>query len=88
MEKLANVANEIIDIWADDLKFSNGLARTFFAETVYHALRIAYRWGARAEARKRKASISARYQKRLTKRAPDLGRAGDSESQNTVAPSG
>ena len=61
----------IIESWSDSIVFADDLARVFFGATIYTALDQAYQAGRKAEAKKRKASISARYQKRLTKRVPD-----------------
>ena len=66
-----NQVGYILNLWDDSITFKDDLARIFFAATIVEALEMAHQAGKKAEAKKRKASISARYQQRLTKRAPD-----------------
>lgn len=71
-----NQVGYILNLWDDNVTFTDELARIFFEATIVEALEMANRAGAKAEAKKRKKSISARYQQRLTKRAPDVAKSG------------
>ena len=71
MKNFEDTAANIVIAWADNIAFSDDLARLFFTATITEALYKAHARGRKAEARKRKASISARYVKRLTPHAPD-----------------
>lgn len=75
-----NQVGYILNLWDDSISFKDDLARIFFAATIVEALEIAHLAGKKAEAKKRKASISARYQKRLTKRAADERESARSKS--------
>lgn len=75
MKKFEDTAANIVIIWADEVAFSDDLARTFFTANIAAMLYSAFAMGRKVEARKRKASISARHVKRLTQRAPDLAKA-------------
>lgn len=67
-----NQVGYILNLWDDNITFTDDLARIFFTATIVEALEMANRAGAKAEAKKRKKSISTRYQQRLTKRVPDV----------------
>ena len=71
-----NQVGYILNLWDDSIAFKDDLARIFFTATIVEALEMAHQAGKKAEAKKRKASISARYQKRLTQRAPDAPKRG------------